>query len=313
MKFTKKVFALLLTAATLFAFAACGGDKPANADTTSPDDLESFTWPEETIPAGETETTGDVNTTETEAPTAEPSSADASAGTTKPADGVTVSSTETTTAAVKVPQTTAELVAYFNEVADRVKTEKPGYTGTHQITIGEPQSSSGLLQTVANFAIPLVPQDEDIIEPVPKGSSEHKWFGAALQPYGARLTPAMVKKITLTEKGNQYILRVDMKDEKRSSLPKNGAEHDHGKVYEVFTYDAIYSNIESFSWFAVIESFAPTYKNSYVIYTIDKATNRVRKAEYMMTMNADIQARLKPFSSFTATCDISQRRVFTIN
>ncbi len=313
MKATKTLM-LLLVAMLLFALAACGRAQPSAGVTTTAQPAAATE--NEPASSGETPNTGTQASSLPSAVSGDTTLSAVSASSvplTTPG-GSTATGAQTTDMTKKVPQTKAELVAYFNQLANRVKAEKPGYTMQEQISIGEPKSSSGALEGVAKVAIPMFNQDAPKNMPSVSKGADHSQFGAYAQSYGAKLTPAMVKNISLTDKGTQYVLRVEMKDEVRPALPKdNGAEHDHGKVFKVFSYEAVYGTINDLTWLFTMEKFAPTYHGSYVIYTIDKATDRVRHAEYMMRETANCQAKMKIGSSFTATCDISMKGIYTIN
>jgi len=286
----KRILALMLSAALLLAFAACGKTKPAATEETPEETEVTTTAPEET--SSEEESTAEE---ETSAP-----------------DDETSKTAETETTTAKIPQTKEELVAYFNEVVNRVKAEKPGFTWTQQNIVSNIASSSGFIQSAAGMAMRFVSLD---VEPMPsaaKGADHNADFNVRGQAWSSRLTPQAVSKISLADKGAAWELRVDLKPEKRDSLAVNPPDHDHGKIFTVMTYDEIHGAIDSYASIGKMEYFAPSYHDSWAVLTIDKGTNRLLKAEYMLTMDAVIGAKFVLFPAFDATATISRHEVYTI-
>ena len=121
----KKLIAILLAAAMLFAFAACGGknEEPTTPETTV--DLFGDDATDETA----TPVAGEV----TEAPAADDTTAAPAEGTTAaPVEGSTVAASEATTAAESKGLNStdiAEVVAYYNAAV--IKTNKEGAPKGH--------------------------------------------------------------------------------------------------------------------------------------------------------------------------------------
>jgi len=218
---------------------------------------------------------------------------------------------ETTTG--KLPQTREELVAYFNRVSNAVKTDKPGFTWTQQTFVSNIASSSAFIDAAVPMAMRFVPLEVLEMPPAAKGSSNHDVeFNVRLQPWSSRLSTSMVSSAKLTDKGSAWELRVDLKPEKRAELPKVESDHDHGKVFTVMTHSTIHDVIGPYSWLAVMESFAPSYHSSWAILTIDKETDRLIKAEYMLTYDVAAGVKFAIFPAFDATATISMHEVYKI-
>jgi len=299
----KRILALMLAAALLPALAACNKSTPANE---TPETGVTTSAPEET--SGADESTLPEETTMQE----ETSGADESTlpeETTAP-DEETSKASET--AKAKLPQTREEIVAYYNEAVNRVKTEKPGFTWTQQTFVSNIASSSAVINWLAPQAMNFVPLEVLEMEPAAKGADHNEQFNVRLKPWSSRLAPSMVSNATFVDKGTTYELRIDLKPEKRAALPNTESDHDHGKVFTVMTYSTIHDIIDPYAWLATMETFAPSYRDSWVKLTIDKETDRPVKAEYMLTY--DLVAGVKPalLPVIEATATISMHEIYTI-
>jgi len=291
----KRIYALVLAAALLLAFAACGKTQPVGAQETTGETEAIITTavPEETTGEGE-------STTETIEVTSAPGES-------------TSQATEEETTAKKLPQGKEEIVAYYNEAVNRVKVEKPGFTWTQQTSVSNIESSFSFIETAWSLARPFVPLDVVDMPPAAKGSADHDVeFNVRLQPWSSRLAPSMASSATSVDKGSTWELRIDLKPEKCSQLPKVISDHDHGKVFTVFTYSTIYDLLEPYSWLATMESFAPSYHDSWVKLTLDKETDRPVKAEYMLTYDVLAGAKFVIFPAFEATATISMHEIYLI-
>ena len=303
----KRTLSLLLCAALLLAFAACGKAEPANTEETT--SQAETTALEETTAPEETETTGEEEST-TEAAGEEKS-------TTVPDEttqdgGVTTTNAPTSTAAAKIPQTKEELVAYFNRVSDQVKIDKPGFTWTQQTFVKDIASSSNAIEWAAGAAMRFVPLEVLEMPSAAKGADHNEQFNVRGQSWSSRLAPSMVSSAKLTDKGATWELRVDLKPEKRNDLPKTESDHDHGKVFTVMAYKTIHDVLDPYAWLATMESFVPSYHDSWAILTIDKETDRLLKAEYMLTYDVAARAKFAVIPAFDATATISMHEIYQI-
>jgi len=281
----KRTLAIILSILLLLAFAACGKTAPANTepeDTTAEIEAIITTTQPEDISSAEEETSA-------------------------------IEETADESAAAQIPETKEEIVAYFNEVVNRVKVEKPGFTWTIQNIVKNIASSSSFIDRAAGMAMRFVPLDVQPGTPAAKGADHNADFNVRGQAWSSRLTPQAVSKASLTDKGKTWELRVDLKPEKRDSLAVNSSDHDHGKVFSVFTYSSIHDAVDPYSWLATMNFFKPSYHSSWAKLTIDKQTDRLLRAEYMLTMDAAIGAKFAIFPAFDATCTVSEHNIYTFN
>ena len=277
----KRILIFLLALTLLLGLAACGKTAPVDAQVEETSAIEEI-----------------VTTTAAPETTTEPEEEEA-----------TAAEEEET----KIPETKEEIVAYFNETVGRVKTDKPGFTWTIQNIVSNIKSSSGFIESAAGMAMRYVPLDVQPGTPAARGADHNADFNVRGQTWGSRLSPQAVAKATLTDRGRTWELRVDLKAEKRGSLPVNSSDHDHGKVFTVFTHSSIHDAIDPYSWLATLNSFAPSYHSSWAKLTIDKETDRLLKAEYMLAMDATISAKFAIFPAFEATCTVSEHNIYTFS
>ena len=148
MKKTTKLLALLMALVLCLSFAACGG-KEEPETTTVPDEVteavDATTVADETT-AAEGDTTAADETTAAEETTA------ADAEETTAAEGET-----TTEAAAKKPETTAEVVAYFNTAVNKVKTNAKS---VQQKYVNNYLAASATVPSVLNGVYKMLGGDE---------------------------------------------------------------------------------------------------------------------------------------------------------
>ena len=305
----KRITALLLALTLVFAFAAC--KKSDKEDETTAPETEIVTnedgetqivevEDETDAEAAETETNADgevVTDAATEAAT-DAAGKPAATEATKPAAGKPVA---------KDPSTTAEIVALFNNAANAVKADKPGYSKTEDNVIGTITSSSNLINKLIKMIVPMFPTEGPSAN-VAKGTS-HNAF--PVQGGKTALTAGMVAKATCTKSGNNYNIRIDMKDEKLATLPTNPAATNHGKVFNVLSKGEVDAQLESFKSIAQVNKFQPTYHGSYVTCTINATTGKMTKAVYYFSTHAILDGKARG-KQLTVYVPFAVKQTYTI-
>lgn len=220
-------------------------------------------------------------------PTAKPTAASTAASTAAPT--TEEPTTEAPTAAEpKKPETKAEIVAYFNESANRVKTEKPGYTWQDRVLLDRKgvKTSSRLLNAAAPSILGAVQsfvkfgewQKQD---PVAKGAN-HDQFPVPGKSWASKLDPGFVKSATCTEAGGEYRIKIVLRDEDVPVLPSDAATLRTGKV--MHAWDAgLVEEAKVAEPFITIKNFETNYRDSSVTCTIDKETGRLKSAAYVIS------------------------------
>lgn len=287
----KKILAILLAAAMLFAFAACGEDKTADETTTAA--------AEETTLAAE-EVTDAVE--ETEAVPADATTAvDESAAATEAVSAADESTTagETTAPAVAAaPTSTADIIALYNNAVNSAYNAKAGFE-KERTADNEKLETSGALGAFKDLVYQFmgIGAENKYTETVTKG----KWDSDLPHHYlrKSTLTAADVTNATCTEKNGQYTVVLSVKggnskgseSEKYTNAPidKCGicvGDEDKG-YYDHKTGPVIYDALDDIYGSAVIEE---AYNNAKVTAVIDGATGNLVKltVEYDITCTIDV-------------------------
>ena len=308
----KRNLAMLAVLCMLVAMSACtpkAGQENTTAATTTTE--EGGTTAAST-PSDDSTTAGPTGESSTVPQNPAQTTENTTAGGTGDTSGTTVATTAPTTtpttAAPKKPESTAEIVAYFNAAANCVKTEKPGYTWTETAVIGE---ITGTAQWLVNQAVALFNQKPKEMPSAAKGAN-HMDFPAKGQNPASRLEASAVEKASCTEKNGVYEIAIYLKEEKCAALPSNPLDTNHGKVLNVLTYDQVFESIEPIKSFAQITSFAPTYKGSYVKCTVNIQSGQMKTAEYYFATVADIQAKVTILGNVQVVVPYAMWQKYTI-
>ncbi|MBR0113239.1 MAG: hypothetical protein IJM02_05790 [Clostridia bacterium] len=197
----KKLLAILLALSMLVAFAACGSK--SEPETTEPEVTEEITEEvSEEVSEDASAAEGDTTAVPADASeTAAPADADASETDASAADA-SESETEETTEAAKIPQTTEEIVAYYNAAR---KATKPAPKGNQTMALkgditgdGAIGTFSGILTKAANSALS-------------KNSKETDWIPAADH---ADIKVSDVKSATAKDDGKgNVVITIYFKDQ----------------------------------------------------------------------------------------------------
>ncbi|MCR4616439.1 MAG: hypothetical protein K5756_09880 [Clostridiales bacterium] len=279
----KKFIAILLLATTVLALCSCG--KKDENKTTLPEETSDIISEVESTAAP----TQDVSTQE--APTQEATTqADVPDETSESVPAPTVTQEDETTVTA-IPSTIPEIVEYFNAASNAIKVDKPGYTATNSHKIGKITSESKFIEKVAGWIVPMFDEDPKVTT-VAKGAN-HNNYPVAGQSWSSKLEPSAVSSATCIEKGDNYIIEIKLKSESLADLPKDPSKTNHGKVVSVLTADEVYTETDKFKSIASIESFAPTYSNSFIKCTVNKNTGKVVNSEYHFNTNAKVKAKVK--------------------
>jgi len=322
-KSLKRVFAVSAAILLLLTMlAGCGNNEPAATEPESTTTACDSTAPvTETTTEAATEAATELTTAATTETPAETSTAAPASSSTTAATTVRPTTTRppvTTTAkptAPAKPGTTAEIVAYFNAAANKVKADKPGYTYKARTVIDEKRVSSPnrlldkaappILSMVKGFWANWTPD-----EVIAKGG-DHSEFPVAGQSQAGKLEPSWVKSAVCTEKGGVYDIKIVLKDERVPALPAERTSTKHGQLVAVFTKAEIADGASRLG--VKITQFDALYSGCYVQCTVDKAAGSMKSATYYLDMTAELTARVPVLGSISATIPIAQESVYAIN
>ena len=291
----KKILAILLAAALLFSFAACGKEDTTAEDTTTAaaEDVETTV-----ADAIEEETTIADAAEETTAADAEATTVAGEEATTAANAETTAAAVATTAAAKKAPQTKAEILAVYNNAVNSAYNAKAGFDKERyadNANLDAKGALSALTDVVYTFM--GIGEGNEYTEKVEKG----KWDSDLPHHYlrKSTLTEADLTNATCKESGGKYTIVLSVKggtskgskDEKFTKAPidKCGicvGNEDKG-YYDHKTGPVIYDALDDIYGSAIIEE---SYDNAKVTAVVDAATGHIVSltVEYDITCSINV-------------------------
>ncbi len=221
---------------------------------------------------------------ETTAASVDATKPDAPQNTTAPAqDSTEATQQDETTTAAQAPATTEDIVTYFNESANKIKTQAASVTKNFEkrlINKDKLVMPQGL-ESVADGMISTFMKDDT--EPIVyTGKEEIKEnFIVPGQSYVSKLDPAYVTKATCTDNGDTYKIYLKLKSQ-TNPTSGNGV----GAVCDVIEATEIADKAP------FIEKFTTEYYNCEITATVDKATGRVTAIVYSAPLTLNITVNL---------------------
>ena len=298
-KLFRSILALGVAALLLFACAACG-DK-SKPDPTEPDLTDEVTTTEpEALDV--VMTTGEEDTTE------EPATVETTTGeepSTAPGETTTVA--ETTAGK---PSTKAEVVAYYNAAVAKVKADKPGYVMNDRTHIDDKKIwiSSNALNAIAPGIIRMAKSSfsnwsDDRV--TAKGANHDKF------PPLANIQDGWIKSASCTESGANYVIRINLVDERVAVLPTDNQSTIHGKVMEngVHTTSSIQDGASDMG--VNISRWDAKYSGSYINATINKTTGAIVTVTYYVDSVVDVTVKVPVIPQQDATIPLATETKYT--
>lgn len=275
----KKFLAIFAALAIVLSFAACGA-KTTDETTTEPltEEItsEEAAVTEEAAPATE----------EAAAATAE----DATEATTEAAAPEDATETEAAateeeaTEAPKAPQTKEEIVNYFNEASNKIKTDAKSATRNYsKIKLAGSTQLPGWVNTVARV---VGGADSFIDDQLSKNSKGSETFtGAQIkstypvenESYASKLTPADVQSATCTENNGKYTITIKTVSDPTSQNAAHGQGH-APKAFNVPLPAVINENVPGFAKNMIGGTAAMEYPSSTFTIVVDAETGHVESA-----------------------------------
>lgn len=176
----------------------------------------------------------------------------------------------------------AQIVALFNNAANGAKTNaksiKQNYTKNTQVTSIELKNK--MLASVADKLIAAnMGEDESKHNKTYTGGDKAGYFPVAGQSWASKLTEADVKTATVDEKNGTYSVVIKLVDDTQPNL-KVGEGH-AGKAISLVTKEQIVEGAGSVGMaFIEEESIKVSHSNCTIKVTIDKATGKLKTANY---------------------------------
>ena len=285
-----KITAATLAASIILLSSACGNEpqkqEPETVQTTVAQDVFAEQTTTDEPESDVTQVADEVTTLATAEPT---STADE------------VSEPEATEESA-APETTEEIVALFNQSANRIKTEAILVVKNYEKrTVNEehvsiPKAIEGMTQTMLTTVM------KDDVDPIAYSTREEirTEFIVPDQSYVSRLQASDVVYASCKDTGKNYEIYFKIKDESNPSAGKGvGAVCDVIETYEVE------EKAPSF-----LEEFSTSYYDCEVTATIDKETGRVTHIVYSTPLTLNVVANL--FGTQTASVGFTFVKDYTI-
>jgi hypothetical protein len=296
---------IAVLAMVLGVFAACGSTDDTTT-TTEPEAAITVNATEDTTEyatgaAEETESTGGTSTT--------PDLSAASDASTSVAVNSTAVTTVTAAPAApnKKPSTQTEILDFFNKTIAKVKADKPGYTTKERTHIDDQKvsSSNAAINTIGPPIIKLFKDsfskwsDPETFAPGKEGEIRPK----------VEVKATDVKSATCKESGANYVIRVNLKDERVPTLPEDENSTMHGKYVMARTKSAIADGAASAG--VTISKFDCLYSGSYIEITVNKNTGKILSETTYIACQATMIAKV--LFNIDASIPLAAERVYTFN
>lgn len=269
----KKLLAILMAAAMLFTFAACGGngeeETTTNPEITTEAPVAGDEVTEEAIEGEaekETEVVSEVVTNdegETEIITEVVTKEEKTTVKNEKPESTTKKQTSS------VPQTKAEIIDYCAKALDRVKSEKAGYTKHAFMEV------KGDVAGVPKWIVSVLSNDKTTT--MAKGADNKDDFPAAGFEWSCKLRPQDVKDATIKVNGTTYEIMIKLGTEKN---PAKGTASSYGRAVSVI--DAA----DAANMFPGLKEVTMNYHDGYLHVKIDSTTGRVTYAQISAAADA---------------------------
>lgn len=292
----RNISALLVFTLLPLIFTACNPDTQTDSTTGSAQTAASSPQTENTQDSAAQSGGTQANVSDTQTQTLQPGETASDTAQAETAESTemsqALSQTDTTPPVSAKPETKEQIVAYFNQAANRVKTEKPGYSRTDATIIGEITLENKVLGYVVPKIVGLFPQGEEEKPGVKKGE-DHTDFPVSGEAWSSKLEAAAVQSAQCEEQGAYYVITIRMAPESLAELPRNSAATNHGKLFNTLSYAQIMTEIQKIpSRLAVLEEFKPRYSGSYVTCKVEKDSGRMKEIFYSHPIQMDVKGKV---------------------
>ena len=295
----KKILAILLAAAMLFALAACG-DKTDDTTTTTAAEETTAAPVEESTDAAPVEDTSAADATEAPSEAASEAASEAT------------SEEASTEAANAMPEGKEAIVEYYNTAINNAKKSSKSIHSNYMkhAVAGEITGIPKALDSIGQSLIKDNMGEDESKKNVTWTSAADKnaYFPVEGESYASKLTAADVKSATVTEKNGKWEIKITTVADGKAS------DYTHGKGHATKAFNAVLPGIIdgyipgiAKSLFSV-GTVSTAYPSSTVVVTVDPATGNVTHANYMLYWTLYI-----PLSGTDVVLPFSTENDYTIN
>lgn len=181
------------------------------------------------------------------------------------------------------PQTVPEIVELFNKAANRIKPEASKVVKNYERRIVDEEKlvvPKVLEQTAKTLMTTFMKDDTDPIVYSTREEITNEYI-VPNQSYVSRLTADSVKDASFTDKGDEYVILIKVKDETNPVTGKGV-----GSVCDIIEANEVADKAP------FIEKFTAEYHNCSVEITVDKATGRVTHSQYSVSVVLGVTVNL---------------------
>jgi len=210
------------------------------------------------------------------------------------------------------PSTKAEIIAYFNVAANKVKIEKPGVKKIEEISFHV--KGDGAIANIANKVQDALKKN-GTLNPDPitvkKGAGHNAAFPVENQSWSSRLSAGAVSSASCVEKNGAYMITIRMKDEHISyEQARKPLQTKHGQVVDILKANEIDEQMKSLSWLVTLHDLDQTYSGTTIVCTIDAKSQTMRSAHYRIISNATIKASAPIVGDATVNATIAFDQIY---
>ena len=184
--------------------------------------------------------------------------------------------------ATKKPNTTAEIVEYFNKASNNVKTKAKSVTKVKEENYQAQDINLGALGMLQGAISGLINDNMGVNEEQSGRTGTSVADKNAIYPvenesWASKLTVDDVKEATCTEQNGVYTITITVKNDELAQEYSHGTGH-HGKAFNIVMPQTIKDNAGPAS--SLLSSLKVGYQDGKIIATVDAATGNIISAKY---------------------------------
>ena len=203
--------------------------------------------------------------------------------------------TEAVTDEDLTPKTKAEIVAYFNEVINKVKPESKTIIQNYTLNTQAGELELGKAKSLQKLANDLVEANMGYNKKAANRvmntrADKDAYFAVEGMSWSSKLTADDVKSASLSEKDGVYTITIQPKDDEPSPNTVKGYGH-VGKAMSVVEISSITDNAGLAK--SIIKNIKTGHRSGKIVVTVDAATGNVSHANYYFIWDLWLTADIK--------------------
>ena len=238
----------------------------------------------------------------TEAPTTAAPVTQAPVADSQPAADTATSAPAAQTPSNGAPATTEEIIALFNESANKIKTNAATATRNYQDMRINKMELPSALQSLADSAIEKYVKP-DMTPQVYTGSAEiTEKYPVSGTDFASKLKAEYVESITCTDNGTEYVIDIKMKDQMN---PVYRGGEGVGSIFWTMNIDDIANNVPG------LEKAELSYYDCVATAKIDKATGNMTYTKFVYNFDMVLDVKMVVSLHALASLTVDEEYVMT--